>query len=140
VLRPGGRLELATWDRIEANDFAAAVAGAMRELFPDDQPAFLDRMPYSYHDPDVVAADLTAAGFEVPHGIERVERRAHAGAADVVAAAFCGGTPLRDQLHAGGDDRFSRAVAGASRTVAERFGEADLVGGTSALVATATRR
>jgi SAM-dependent methyltransferase len=139
VLRPGGRLELATWDRIQANDFGAAVADAMRELFPDDPPAFLDRMPYSYHDADLVAADLTAAGFEIPDGVERVQRRARAAAPEVVAAAFCGGTPLRDQLHAGGEDRFSRALAGAARVVGGRFGSVDLVGTSSALVATARR-
>jgi SAM-dependent methyltransferase len=139
VLRPGGRFELATWDRIEANDFGVAVADSMRELFPDDPPAFLDRMPYSYHDVDAIMSDLRAGGFEVPDGIERVERRARAASADVVAAAFCGGTPVRDQLQAGGADRFPLALAGAARIVADRFGPADLTGVSSALVATANR-
>ncbi len=94
VLRPGGRLELAVWDRIEANDFGAAVAAAMRELFPDDPPAFLDRMPYSYHAPDVIVADLVAGGFTAPDPVERVQHRARAESPEVVAGAFCGGTPL----------------------------------------------
>jgi SAM-dependent methyltransferase len=139
VLRPGGRLELATWDRLEANEFGAAVAGAMRDLFPDDPPAFLDRMPYSYHDVDEILADLAAGGFDVPAGLERVEHRVHAASGAVVAAAFCGGTPLRDQLHAGGSDRFARALAGAARAVDDRFGGAGPTGVSSALVATAHR-
>ena len=105
VLRPGGRLELAVWDRIEVNDFGLAVAAAMADLFPDDPPAFLERMPYSYHDRDVIVADLAAGGFAAPSAIERVEHRVHAASPEVVAAAFCGGTPLRDQLQAGGADR-----------------------------------
>jgi len=137
VLRPGGRLELAVWDRIEANDFAAAVATAMRDLFPDDPPAFLDRMPYSYHDPDAIVADLVAGGFVAPTEIERVGHRALAACPEVVAGAFCGGTPLRDQLQSGGAERLGRALDGAARALADRFGGADLTGRTAALVATA---
>ena len=138
VLRPGGRLELAVWDRIERNEFGAAVADAMRDLFPDDPPAFLDRMPYSYHDVDVIVADLVAGGFTAPAEVERVEHRARAASAEVVAGAFCGGTPLRDQLVAGGPDRFPRALDSATRDLADRFGGTDLSGASSALVATLT--
>jgi SAM-dependent methyltransferase len=138
VLRPGGRLELAVWDRIEVNDFGLAVAAAMAELFPDDTPAFLERMPYSYHDPDVVVADLAAGGFAVPDAIERVEHRVRAASPEVVAAAFCGGTPLRDQLQAGAD-RLPRAIAGAASALADRFGAADLTGRTAALVTSAMK-
>ena len=139
VLRPGGRFEVASWDRIEGNEFAATVAAAMVELFPDDPPGFLDRMPYSYHDGDAILADLVAGGFAVPTEMERVEHRAHAATPDVVAAAFCGGTPLRDQLQAGGPDRLDRAIEGAARVLGNRFGRADLTGSTAALVATARK-
>ncbi len=139
VLRPAGRFELALWDRIEANDFGATVAGAMRELFPDDPPGFLDRMPYSYHDADVIVADLVAGGLVVPDAVERVGHEARAASPEAVAAAFCGGTPLRDQLQAGGPDRLLRALDGAARALAERFGPADLTGRTAALVATAVK-
>jgi SAM-dependent methyltransferase len=139
VLRPGGRLELAVWDRIERNDFGAAVADAIRDLFPDDPPAFLDRMPYSYHDVDQIRSDLVAGGFTAPVEIEHIEHHARAASPDVVAGAFCGGTPLRDQLVAGGPERLPRALAGAAALVAGRFGSTGLTGASSALVATATK-
>jgi SAM-dependent methyltransferase len=139
VLRPGGRLEVSSWDRIERNEFAATVAEAMRDLFPDDPPAFLDRMPFSYHDVDAIRADLVAGGFAAPTEIERVEHRATAASPEVVAGAFCGGTPLRDQLLAAGPERFRNALEGAGAAVAERFGRADLTGTSTALVATATK-
>ena len=69
--------ELATWDRIEANDFGDVVASSMTELFPDDPPMFLERVPYSYHDPDVIAADLLAGGLTSAR-VESVEHRSHA--------------------------------------------------------------
>ena len=139
VLRPQGRYELAVWDHIEANDFGATVAGAMRELFADDPPGFLERMPYSYHDADVIVADLVAGGLVVPGAVEQVGHEARAASPEAVAAAFCGGTPLRDQLQAGGPDRLRRALDGAARALAERFGSADLTGRTAALVATAVK-
>ena len=139
VLRPGGRLELAVWDRIEVNEFGAAVAEAMTALFPDDPPRFLERMPFSYHDPDVIVADLVAGGFVAPAAVERVEHRIRAASPEVVASAFCGGTPLRDQLQAGGTDRLPGAIAGTAARLAERFGVTDLEGGNVALVASATK-
>ena len=139
VLRPGGRVELAVWDQISLNDFGATVASAMRALFPDDPPAFLERMPYSYHDPDVIVADLVAGGFVAPTTIQRVGHRARAASPEAVATAFCGGTPLRDQLQAGGPDRLGRAIDWAARALADRFGHADLSGRTAALVATAVK-
>jgi SAM-dependent methyltransferase len=137
VLRPGGRFELSLWDRIEANDFGDAVAAAMREVFPADPPAFLDRMPYSYFDPDVILSDLVAGGFDVTTAIEHVVHDARAASPEVVASAFCAGTPLRDQLLAGGPDRLPHAIEGATRVLADRFGRGDLTGRTAALVATA---
>jgi SAM-dependent methyltransferase len=139
VLRPAGRFGLAVWDRIEANDFGATVADTMRDLFPEDPPGFLERMPYSYHDADVIVADLVAGGLVVPDAVERVRHEARAASPEAVAAAFCGGTPLRDQLQGGGPDRLRRALDGAARVLAERFGPADLKGCTAALVATAVK-
>jgi SAM-dependent methyltransferase len=142
VLRPAGRFELALWDRIETNDFADAVAVALRAQFPDDPPAFLERMPYSYHEPDVIVADLVAGGFTAPDAIERIERVGRvdaAGSPEVVAGAFCAGTPVRDQLQSGGADRLALAITGTSRALAERFGPSDLTGRSSAIVASARK-
>ncbi|HEY3670588.1 MAG TPA: class I SAM-dependent methyltransferase [Acidimicrobiia bacterium] len=139
VLRPDGRFELAVWDCIDRNDFGATVAAAMSDIFPDDPPVFLERMPYSYHAPDAILTDLVTGGFAASTELERVGHVARAASPEVVATAFCGGTPLRDQLQAGGTDRLGRAIDGATRALADRFGPADLVGGTAALVATAAK-
>ena len=139
VLRPGGRFELAVWGDIERNEFGATVAAAMVETFPDDPPVFLERMPFSYCHPEVILADLAAAGLSTPAGIEEVRHFACAASPEVVATAFCAGTPLRDQLQSGGRDRLPSAIAAAARALAERFGHRDLTAANAALVATATR-
>ncbi|MFQ5567465.1 MAG: class I SAM-dependent methyltransferase, partial [Paracoccaceae bacterium] len=63
VLRPGGRFLFNIWDRIETNEFADAVTGAVGELFPDDPPLFLARTPHGHGDVAVIRAELAAAGF-----------------------------------------------------------------------------
>ena len=127
---------LATWDRIAANDFGDVVASSMTELFPDDPPIFLERAPYSYHDPDAIAADLLAGGLTSVR-VESVEHPSHAATPQI--APFCAGTPLRDQLEGAGSGRLATAIDGAARAVAARFGTTDLVGRSAALVATAAK-
>jgi ubiquinone/menaquinone biosynthesis C-methylase UbiE len=136
VLKPGGRLELSVWDRIETNDFADVVTSTVIELFPDDPPRFLEQIPHSYHDPAVVVADLLAGGLVAPH-VELVEHRSTASTAELVARAYCTGTPLHDQLQRGGRERVPAALAASTQAVEERFGPTDVDGRISALVATA---
>jgi SAM-dependent methyltransferase len=138
VLRPGGRLELAVWDRIDTNEFADVVSSTVIRLFPDDPPRFLEQVPHSYHEPDVVVADLLAGGLTSPR-VELVEHRSTAATATVVARAYCAGTPLHDQLQRGGSDRVAAALAGSTQALEDRFGARDLDGRIAALVATARK-
>ena len=134
VLRPGGRFLFSVWDRIEENDFGAAVAAALPRVFPRDPPGFLEHVPYSYHDAAVIEADLRAGGFPPPYLLERVERRSLAASAGAVAAAFCAGTPLRDQIEARGPGCLEAAIDGVTSELEARFGTANLDGRMSALV------
>jgi ubiquinone/menaquinone biosynthesis C-methylase UbiE len=138
VLRPGGRLELAVWDRIESNDFADVVTATAVALFPDDPPRFLEQIPHSYHDPAVVVADLLGGGLVSPH-VELVEHRSRAATAEIVARAYCTGTPLHDQLQRGGPERVAAALAASTQALEDRFGATDLDGRIAALVATASK-
>jgi SAM-dependent methyltransferase len=128
VLRPGGRLLFSVWDGLEHNEFAAVVNAAVLRQFPDDPPRFLEQWPYSYHAREVILADLRAAGFEAQPAIERVERVSRAETPVVVAAAFCGGTPLRDQIEGRGPNRLADAIGSAGRALAECHGAEDLEG------------
>src|SRR5690349_3634706 len=63
ALRPGGRLALLTWQRIDENEWmnafrAALAAGRDLPTPPPEAPS-----PFAFADPDRVRAILTAAGF-----------------------------------------------------------------------------
>ena len=122
VLRPGGRLLFSVWDPIEQNEFAAVVNTAVQRRFPDAPPRFLERKPYSYHDRDAILADLGAAGFDAAPVIERVGRVSRADTPAHVAGAFCGGTPLRDQIEGLGPDLLADAITAAATGIADCFG------------------
>jgi SAM-dependent methyltransferase len=132
VLRPGGQLLCSVWDGLEHNDFAAGVNDALQAHFLDEPPRFLERKPYAYHDRDEITADLRAAGFDEHPAIERVEHVSRSGEPIDVAAAFIGGTPLRDQIEARGPDLLAGAIAATAAVLTERFGPADLQGRMSA--------
>jgi hypothetical protein len=93
-------------------------------------------MAEGYDGCSVSVAGVSAGKREqetVPFDVE------HAATPQIVACAFCAGTPLRDQLEVAGSGRLATAIDGAARAVAARFGTTDLVGGSAALVATAAK-
>ncbi len=72
VLRPGGRLALATWDRPDRNLWMAAPVLAMvgQGVLPPPDPS--QPTPFSLHDPADLERRLTDAGF-VSVATDRVE-------------------------------------------------------------------
>ena len=111
VLRPGGALLFNAWDRIEANEFADVVTAALAALYPEDPPRFMARTPHGYFDPDRIARDLAAAGFDAPPVIETVTARSRA------PSAQCGGGGLLPGNTAAQRDRkpFGRRIGGCHR-------------------------
>jgi len=127
VLRPGGVFLFDVWDRIEENDFADVVTNALAALFPADPPRFMARTPHGYHDRDLIARDLAAAGFSAAPSIETVAARSRAASAGIAAIAYCQGTPLRGEIEARGAS-LGEATAAATAALAARFGSGPVDG------------
>jgi len=62
VIKPGGQYIFSTWGKNADNPFSEVAHGAIAEFFPDNAPTFY-KLPFFYHDPDVVLADLAEAGL-----------------------------------------------------------------------------
>ncbi|ARQ57946.1 methyltransferase domain-containing protein [Rhizobium sophoriradicis] len=134
VLRSGGRFLFSTWDSLAANDFARCVNECLTQLFPSDPPDFLERLPYSYFDPDTIKAQVSSAGFEAV-SCDRVTLTSSAATAHHVAAAFCKGSPLRGEIELRAPERMSEIVDEVAEQVASRYG-ASPSGGMSAFIVT----
>ena len=139
VLRPGGRFLFSVWDRLEANELPSAVCDIVKGFFPDDPPGFLERTPYGYNDPEMIADDLRAGGFEAPAVIEVVEHASTAARPDAVATALCAGTPMRDEIERMAPGRLGEMIEKTAAELAERYGPGDLTGPTRALFVTAVK-
>ena len=62
VLKPGGTYFFNVWDSWASNQFAKAAYDVGAEFVPEDPPAFY-KVPFSYHDTNVLLDSLHAAGF-----------------------------------------------------------------------------
>ncbi|MCC6777638.1 MAG: methyltransferase domain-containing protein [Hyphomicrobiales bacterium] len=136
VLRPGGRLVFSVWDRISENELADVVTDALAELFPDDPPRFLARIPHGYFEPDTIRQDLSRAGFRHIE-TEAVDAWSTAPSPRGPATAYCQGTPLRSEIESRGAPGLEHATRHAADALARRFGAGPIKGRMRAVVVTA---
>jgi SAM-dependent methyltransferase len=136
VLKDGGRFIFNAWDRISDNEFADVVTQALQEVFPDDPPRFLARIPHGYCDADQIRKDLAGAGF-ADIAVEPVEYLSRAPSPREPAVAYCQGTPLRSEIEARGAPGLEAATTSAAEALARRFGSGAVEGRIRALVISA---
>lgn len=140
VLRPGGTLLLAVWDRIEDNEFTDVVVSAVATVFPGDPPRFMSRTPHGYSDREAIARDLAAGGFAEPPELQTVAKRSRAPSPWDAALAICQGTPMRGEIvERGGVEGLVEATRVAEAALAERFGAAEIESWIQAHLVAATR-
>lgn len=139
VLRPGGTLLFSVWDRIETNDFAWVIQEAVAGVFPHDPPRFLERLPHGYFSRDAIARDLGQGGFPGAPAIQAVVAESAAGTPAIPAAAYCQGTPLRNEIVARDATLLDAVTEVATAAMAARFGPGRVTGRIQALVVDITR-
>lgn len=122
VLRSGGHLLFNVWDRLDQNEFAHTVQGALETVFPDNPPCFMARVPHGYHDPAVIARDLAAGGFERAPDLTTLTAHSRATSPRIPAVALCQGTPLRGEIEARDASRLDQATDAATAAITRRFG------------------
>jgi ubiquinone/menaquinone biosynthesis C-methylase UbiE len=125
VLKPGGHFLFNVWDRIEENVFADEVTNALAKMFPNDPPRFLARTPHGYHDTALIRSELEDAGFSRV-AIETRAEQSRASSPRQVAAAYCRGTPLRNEIEARDSGKLEAATDYAASAIAERHGSGEV--------------
>jgi ubiquinone/menaquinone biosynthesis C-methylase UbiE len=121
VLKPGGRFVFNSWDRIEDNEFAHVVTEAAGEVFADDPPRFLARIPHGYHDVGLIRDEMNRAGFSEIE-IVTIEETSRAPSPRHPAIAYCQGTPMRNEIEARDPARLDQVTDRAAEAIAARFG------------------
>ncbi|MFI6874981.1 class I SAM-dependent methyltransferase [Streptomyces sp. NPDC050400] len=136
VLAPQGRFLFSSWGPLASHGFGAAFQAALEAAVPHGAPTFLPDVPHGYSDPDVVAADLAAAGL-VLDSAEEVTLDGVAESAASVATGFLTGTPVSAAVAARGDTEAVRAAV--TREMTDRLGAGPVTASMSATVYTARR-
>lgn len=139
VLRIGGAFLFNVWDGLDDNEFAETVEQTVASLFPDDPPRIIRRVPHGYHDAATIAGDLHRGGFAGSPRFTTLAARSHAPSAQVAAAAYCLGTPLRAEIEARDASRLTEAMDAAAAALAVRFGEGAIEGKIQAKVVAIAR-
>lgn len=132
ALRPDGRLLFNVWDSLEKNELADEVTRALAKLIPADPPRFMRRTPHGYYDPELIRAELHAAGFSNV-SIEHRDDISTATSPDDAAMAYCQGTPLRAEIEERGKS-LDEATQYAANAIAARFGPGRVTSHIRALV------
>ncbi len=138
VLKPGGRLCFNVWDRISENEFADVVTEALAEVFPQNPPRFMARIPHGYYDIEAIRTELETAGFS-DIAMDAVDEKSRAASPRIPAIAYCQGTPLRNEIEARDASRLEEATEHAALAMAQRFGNGAVEGRIRAFVITAKR-
>jgi len=137
VLRQCGLFVFNVWDRIEENDFAAAVTDALASVFPGDPPRFMARTPHGYHDRAIIERDVAQAGFGAAD-VATIRASSRADSPRIPALAYCQGTPLRSEIEARNATGLEEATVAAEREIARRFGTGAVEGRIQAHVVSAS--
>lgn len=96
VLKPGGRLLLSTWDRLENNPSFDIANRKVAAYFPDDPPRFF-LLPFSLYDESLLLALAGDAGIK-DVSLTAIERICAADSAAGVATGMLDGSPLYTQI------------------------------------------
>jgi ubiquinone/menaquinone biosynthesis C-methylase UbiE len=122
VLRPGGYFLFNAWGALAVNPVMAAAVEGVAQRYPAQKSWFLDRTPCGYHDEDLIAADLRAAGFAEIR-IETVKLAGHLDSALDAAIGLCQGTPMRSEIEALEATGLEPATRDAAAAIARHCGQ-----------------
>jgi ubiquinone/menaquinone biosynthesis C-methylase UbiE len=120
VLKPGGRFLFVVWDRLDANPVSRIASDTVAQLFPDDPPRFIERVPFGYFDHDRIRGELQQAGFK-DAAIETVEKVTRAPSPREPAMGLCQGTPLRGEIETRAPGRLDEITGKVADAVAAQF-------------------
>jgi ubiquinone/menaquinone biosynthesis C-methylase UbiE len=138
VLRQGGHYLFAVWDRIDRNGLSNLANESMRSAFPNNPPQFMERGPFSYHEPDWIEHDLRAAGFERIE-IETVELKSRSSSAEDAARGLCYGSPMGVELEEYGPDALDHVFEDVKQSARRYEGSNGFEAPMAAHIVTATK-
>jgi len=97
VLRDSGTYLFAVWDRIDRNGLSDIANRTLHDIYPENPPKFMERGPFSYHEPEWIQRDLRDGGFTAID-IETVKLTSRAPSAEEGVRGYVYGSPMGVEL------------------------------------------
>jgi ubiquinone/menaquinone biosynthesis C-methylase UbiE len=137
VLTPGGVYLLNVWGALDHNPVPRITHETIAKFFPSDPPRFYT-VPFSYHDPGVLASLLRDAGFADVR-CERVAKEGQSPSAADAAIGLVEGNPVFGEIMQRRPEALAEIEAAVAANLARELGDRPLRAPLRALVATARR-
>ena len=138
VLRDGGHYLLVIWDQVERNHATMVAGKAVADLIPGEAGRFYERIPFRYHDREIIELDLRSAGFDQV-AIETIALRSKAASARDAAIALVQGTPMRSDIEEVAPGMLEAATEAAAHALSQFEGPGGFDAPMSAHFVTATK-
>lgn len=134
ILRPGGSLLMATWDKLENNGISNVHRTVLKKFLGNSLPAMY-KLPFSMNDPVIIRQQLEAAGF-LKIKIEVVEKESTCATAKEAAYGLVHGSSLYNELMKQ-PTRLNQILTSVETELALKFGETSLVAPMRAIISQA---
>lgn len=137
VLRKGGRLLMATWDKLESSGISNVFRTTLKHYLGDTLPETY-KAPYSMHDPELIISMLKNAGFSNVES-QKVARNATAESASKAAYGVVNGGTLYNEISKREPRLIERISTDVEKGLAEKYGKAPMVAPMIAIITNAIK-
>lgn len=125
ILRSGGTLLMATWDRLEANEIAYVFRKIVKDYFGDSLPETY-KLPFSMNDPSIIEDSLKGAGFSKVRS-EIVEKETRCITARAAANGLVKGGSLYNEIINRNPEWLDEIMSKVEKTLTDKYGEAPMI-------------
>jgi len=132
VLKNGGMLLIATWDRLSAIGASNVYRQVVKKYLPDPPPASFG-LPFSMHDEEEIKNDLQKAGFSAIK-IERVQKLSTSDTAKNAAIGLSQGGTIYNEIMKINPAAVDEIKEEVEKQLTEKYGVAPMVARMSALI------
>jgi len=135
ILRPGGTLLIATWDRLEVNEASYVFRKTVKKYFGDSLPEAY-RLPFSMNDPAIIKDSLQRAGFSKVES-EVVVKESFCTTAKKAAEGLTRGGSLYNEIMNRNPAWLEEIHATVEKELSEKYGSAPMIAPMKAIVSQA---
>jgi ubiquinone/menaquinone biosynthesis C-methylase UbiE len=132
VLRKGGMLMMATWDKLENNEASHVFRKILKQYLGDTLPDSY-KLPYSMHDPEAIVQVLKQSGFSKVES-KRVEKQMEVESATVAAHGLVMGGSLYNEISKRDPGLANEIMVKVEKELAEKYGQAPMISRMSAII------